>query len=313
MEYDDLNDFLGLTKLIPVRKGSAPPVPTTNDPLEAFVPASPIIPDVLPSVAAPLDPQDLDSTNIQSVVRSYFERMPPPTADDASAHLYRLNLAVEPETRLLGIYEASGLRSTWGVRAQRVQEALAGAWGLSPEEVPERVDLTMRALGWAEAQRANASGKVLESALEHLLRAVSGVPEDRLVSQLVVESRSEGEARPDITIFDDSGKVRSFLLAKWSAHHDRCKQVKVEALSCLDQHPDARIAVVTNEFCPTRLYSLLTARTNGRQVCDVVYHVAPQLLPVAHDVPSILGDFVAAGRLKSVGDLLRDFWTWASP
>lgn len=297
----------------------------TDNPLETFFPPPPVVlAPVLPSLAAFIEPCSLGNV-VGEAVRAVLQMVPTLSFENAWVLLWRLLLQIEPRTGLPAIIDGNDMQQgkPYYERARRVQAFFAQVLAVSIEELPNRISLLVRAGvdDGDEAERLqnnrNTTGTGFEVVLRCLLETLSGIPSNRILANRFLNTvpcfrPSETlDRKPDLLVVDRDGNVTLMLTVKWSLRGDRKDGLVEDARSCRQRitTPNLRCGVVTNDFNPGRLRKLLVAhpdRDPEHPIFDVIYHVAPHLLAVAHDMPRVLGDFVDEGRLRSVADLFRE-------
>lgn len=169
-----------------------------------------------------------------------------------------------------------------------------------------------------DRKRQNVLGEGFEDLLQLLLMEVGQIPESVIAIRRRANTlpgftnpgqRDRIEA-PDIAIIRDD---RTELLAsvKWSLRHDRQKQLSDE-LDCyvdlLSQDSFPRYVLVTNEYDPGRLVNADGLARRGQKI-DCIYHTNLDLLLQVlddHDRVKDLRPLIVSGRLRSVGDFLRN-------
>lgn len=237
------------------------------------------------------------------------------TLHSAWAGIYQCLLWYEmlPETilghtRLPHIIDANRLTkvqdrgpSVWQRHAIKVEGYLAQHWAIASELVGERVDLLMKAPGYAGLQRHNILGAAF-AALVRLTLQRFGNQDQHLTYELEVPgttafpgiripTRSEN---PSIDILvRKAGKNIGIISTKWSYRHDRVDDLTTEcrAYKNAAAYTDTKVFyyIATNEFDPARTDKLICDKC-----VDRVIHVHKEL---------VTGICQLNGRLKNLWDL----------
>lgn len=170
-----------------------------------------------------------------------------------------------------------------------------------------------------ERKRQNVLGEGFEDLLQLLIAKLTTVAPDRIMIRKKADdlpgfaaqhNRDRIEA-PDLAVVVGS-ETKLLASIKWSLRQDRQKQLSDE-LDCyaalLSQDSFPRYILITNEYDPGRLVNTNALGRRG-QAISCMYHVNPNLLrEVLSDGQKYKEDLlplVESGRLRSIGDLLRD-------
>jgi hypothetical protein len=276
--------------------------PATDDCLESFLQEKAVVAKAALSQTALLDPKDLHGRTCREVVDCYFGTVTVPTPEDAYIAIYRLNMGLEPRTGRLAIHDGNYLNdgSIWSKKEGAVREELSRSWGVPTHKVPDLVDLVMKSLGWPSTKRCNASGKAFERCLEFLLREVGKA------TNLVTQYGLSKKPAIDFALKGQTGEPRRFISAKWSLRDDRILALRAEKMACRQDYPGVGMSVVTNEFDCRRINKVLEEReASGEYAYEAVYHIMPELIAVAEDVPQVFKEHSRTGRFGSLADLLK--------
>lgn len=247
-----------------------------------------------------------------------------PSATSAWAGVYQALLWYEPVTTIPGrsalphiidanrltlALGAGGQPRIWQTRAINVEDHLAHAWGVPPNQVHAMVDRLMGLPAYQGLQRHNILGSAFAGLVKLVLEQLGNasityeleVSGDQAFPGVQLPTRT-GEPYIDILV-RKQGRNIGIISTKWSIRHDRINDLTSEcrAYKGAARFTDTDIFyfVATNEFDPARTEKLLADKC-----IDGVVHVHK---PLVTDVCQLDGRVAA---LLDLSDLIQLSANW---
>lgn len=192
-----------------------------------------------------------------------------PTLSDAWVAIYQVLMYFDPEVDLLHVNEVSALRKpAWAGRAQRAEQYISQALGVSSTKLRSLMDRMMELPRWKGRQRHNPVGHGFRILNAEVLRRWGNPELDYMEEEpalnwfpgIKMPGRSE---HPKIDVFiTKNGTPRAILSCKWGIRHDRisdptneCQEYR--AAAARRQIKPFEYYVISSEFDGARLEKVL--------------------------------------------------------